>query len=169
MNLFYISKFRWFQRHFCSNAHLFSVDSIPKASLTFYLLINITPGEFCPFGLSHLTSNESSTFNCEYCLLEMGFIVKKGSNLRPKGREAQNLTDNQSRSRSHGAQKVKYLLRFLLINRRGEKIVLNIFTPSRAPALLFILCIYVRKPKIKHQCVKKKNVHLSEQKMDSKS
>lgn len=92
MNLFYISKFRWFQRHFCSNAHLFSVDSIPKASLTFYLLINITPGEFCPFGLSHLTSNESSTFNCEYCLLEMGFIVKKG----PKGREAQNLTDNSS-------------------------------------------------------------------------
>lgn len=87
----------------------------------------------------------------------MGFNVKKGS----KGREAQNLTDNSSgnaiwsRSRSHGAQKVKYLLRFLLINRRGEKIVLNIFTPSRAPALLFILCIYVRKPKIEHQCVKK--------------
>lgn len=153
MNLFYISKFRWFQRHFCSNAHLFSVDSIPKASLTFYLLINITPGEFCPFGLSHLTSNESSTFNCEYCLLEMGFIVKKG----PKGREAQNLTDNSSGNAIlvDGAQKVKYLLRFLLINRRGEKIVLNIFTPSRAPALLFILCIYVRKPKIEHQCVKK--------------
>lgn len=65
-------------------------------------------------------------------------------------------------------KKVKYLLRFLLINRRGKKIVFNIFTPSRAPALLFILCIHVRKPKIEHQCVKK-NVHLSEQKMDSKN
>lgn len=127
MNLFYISKFRWFQRHFCSNAHLFSVDSIPKASLTFYLLINITPGEFCPFGLSHLTSNESSTFNCEYCLLEMGFIVKKGSNLRPKGREAQNLTDNQSGNAILVEESLAWCTKseifavFLVDKQKGEK------------------------------------------------
>lgn len=82
--------------------------------------------------------------------------------MRPKGREAQNLTEKLVRqcNFSRGVarmvhKKVKYLLRFLLINRRGKKIVLNIFTPSTAPALLFILCIYVRKPKIEHQCVKK--------------